>query len=175
MDLDFEKKAAPATVASVSGYDVLPTIQAPGLEELQGQAVALLQKFQALPLENTVTSANNALAAIKGATANLDKLAGPGGSLDKTLKNAEKLTAQMSADKDIGLILHNFRDTSAQLRTGQNLTEATDTVKRQPWRLIWPSAKKYDRTNQIEQPAASRPAQRHKSVIFESLTGTIIS
>ncbi len=176
VDLDFQRGAAPATVASVGGYDVLPTIQAAGLEELQGQAVALLQKFQALPLENTVTSANDALVAIKGATANLDKLTGPGGPLDKTLKNAEKLTAQLSGDKDIGLVLHNFRETSAQLNTtvaelsvqfkkvGQNLTEATDTVKRQPWRLIWPSTKKYDRPGQIE-PPAPRPAQARRKTL----------
>ena len=99
--------------------------------------------------------ANGALIAVKDAAANLDKLTGSGSPLDKTLQNSEKLTAELSGSKDIGATLHNLRVTSEQLKTivgelgaqfstvGQNLTQATDTLKHQPWRLIWPSTKKY--------------------------------
>jgi hypothetical protein len=84
--------------------------------------------------------------------------------LNKTLKNAEKVTAELSGNKDIGGTLHNLKETSAQLKTtiaelsvqfknvGQNLTEASDTVKRQPWRLIWPSTKKYNGQSDIAPP-----------------------
>jgi hypothetical protein len=73
----------------------------------------------------------------------------------------------LSGNKDIGSTLHNLKETSAQLSTtvadvsaqfkkvGQNLTEASDTVKRQPWRLIWPSTKKYDDQGHTA-PAQSR-------------------
>jgi paraquat-inducible protein B len=147
VDLDFQKDAAPATVASLGSYQVLPTIPAAGLDELQEKVGALLDKFKALPVEKTVNNANDALAVLKDAVANLDKLTGPDGSLNKTLKNAEKVTAELSGNKDIGGTLHNLKETSALLNTtvadlsvqfkkvGQNLTEASDTVKRQPWRL----------------------------------------
>ena len=155
VELDFQKSAPPAAVASVGGYDVLPTIPSPGLDELEVKAGALLDKFKALPVKKTVDDANGALIAVKDAAANLDRLTGSGSPLDKTLRNSEKLTAELSGNKDIGTTLYNLRVTSEQLKSivdelgaqfstvGQNLTQATDTLKHQPWRLIWPSTKKY--------------------------------
>ena len=136
VELDFQKDAPPATIASIGGYDVLPTVPASGLDELQEKAGALLDKFKALPIEKTVDNANEALAGVKGAAANLDKLTGARSPLDKTLKNAEKVTEELKA-------------------TGANLTEATDTVKHQPWRLVWPSTKKYDEASTTPQPRAT--------------------
>jgi paraquat-inducible protein B len=176
VDLDFQKDAPPATVASLGSYEVLPTIPAAGLDELQEKVGALLDKFKALPVENTVSNANDALSAVKDAAANLDKLTGPDSSLNKTLKNAEKVTAELSGNKDIGGTLHNLKETSAHLNTtvadlsvqfkkvGQNLTEASDTVKRQPWRLIWPSTKKYDSESRIAPPQPRpTPSPRKRS------------
>lgn len=85
-------------------------------------------------------------------------LTATGSDLSKTLANAEKFTANLSANKDIEASLRNFRrateNMDRQLSTlgGQfsdvatNLEQASDTVKHQPWRLIWPSTKKYDTT-----------------------------
>ena len=134
---------------------MLPTIPSPGLDELEVKAGALLDKFNALPLEKTVDDANGALVAVKDAATNLDKLTGSGSPLDKTLGNSEKLTAELSGNKDICATLHNLRVTSEQLKSiagelgaqfltvGQNLNQATDTLKHQLWRQIWPSTKKY--------------------------------
>lgn len=86
---------------------------------------------------------------------NVKTLTGPESSLAKTLRNAEEFTGRLSNNKDIDATLKNFRDASAKLnRTvddlrpqfssiGKNLEQASDTVKHQPWRLIWPSTKKY--------------------------------
>jgi paraquat-inducible protein B len=173
VDLDFQKDAQPASVATQGNYEVLPTIPAAGLDELEGKVEALLEKFKALPLEKTVSTANDALAAVKDAVANLEKLTGPEGSLSKTLNNAEKVTAELSGNKDIGGTLHSLKETSAQLNTtvaelsgqfkkiGENLTEASDTVKRQPWRLVWPSTKKYSGEGEIAPvPVRPKPASR---------------
>ena len=85
----------------------------------------------------------------------LAELTGPEGSLAKSFKNAEKFTADLTADDNAAKTLRNFRkasDTLDQTLTqlgqqfgniGNNLEQATDTVKRQPWRLIWPTTKKY--------------------------------
>ena len=173
VDLDFQKDGPPATVINLGGYQVLPTIPAAGLDELQEKVGALLDKFKALPVEKTVSNANDALAGLKEAVTNLQKLTSPDSSLDKALKNAEKVTAELSGNKDIGSTLHNLKETSAQLNTtvadlsaqfkkvGQNLTEASDTVKRQPWRLIWPSTKKYDDQGHTA-PVQSRPTSSRR-------------
>jgi paraquat-inducible protein B len=162
VDLEFQKDASPASVARVGSYTVLPTVAAAGLDELQEKVGALLDKFKALPLEKTISNANDALAAVK-------ELTGPDSSLIKTLKNAENITGQLSANKDLGGTLRNLRETSAQLNgavatlsvqfknIGQNLTEASDTVKRQPWRLIWPSTKQYNPENSTAS-SQSRPS-----------------
>jgi paraquat-inducible protein B len=170
VDLDFQKDAALATVTHVEGYDVLPTTASSGIEDLQEKVGALLEKFKALPIEKTVENANETLAAAKSAVSNVDKLTGPGSSLEKTLKNADKITTELAGSKDIGATLHNLRTTSTELNTtvkdlsvqfkkvGQNLAEASDTVKRQPWRLIWPSTKKYDEDSGGARPEPSQKA-----------------
>jgi ABC-type transporter Mla subunit MlaD len=85
----------------------------------------------------------------------LAELTGPEGSLSKTFKNAEKFTGDLANNKDVTSTLRNFREASETLdRTltqvgqqfssiGSNLEQASDTVKKQPWRLIWPTTKKY--------------------------------
>jgi len=172
VDLDFQKDAPSAEVMHLEGYDVLPTMDASGLEDLQEKVGAVLEKFKALPIEKTVENANEALAAAKSAAANVEKLTGPGGSLEKTLKNTEKITAELSGSKDISATLRNLRGTSEKLngtisdlgsqfsQVGKNLSEASDTVKRQPWRLIWPSTKKYE-----DEGRAAPPQPRLKAPV----------
>ncbi len=144
VELDFQKDAPPAAIASISGYDVLPTVPASGLDELQEKVGALLEKFKALPVEQTVADANDALVAVKGAAGNLDKLSG-----------------ELAGNKDIGATLRNLRLTSEQLKTvGENLTEATDTVKHQPWRLIWPSTKSYEESQSPRPRPTPTPSPR---------------
>ncbi len=89
------------------------------------------------------------------ALGNFAAVTATGGDLTKTLANSEKFTAKLSANKDLEITLRNFRQVSETLdkkmdRLGNmfsevaaNLAQASDTVKRQPWRLIWPSTKKY--------------------------------
>ena len=86
----------------------------------------------------------------------LAEMTGPESALAHTLANTEKFTASLTNNRDVEVTLRNFRTASESLnRTvtnlgtqfstiGDNLQQATDTVKHQPWRLIWPSTKKYD-------------------------------
>ena len=100
------------------------------------------------------------------------EITGPGSDLSKTLANAQKFTANLSNNKDIDITLRNFRRTSENLDRqigllgmrfsvmASNLEQASDTVKHEPWRLIWPSTKKYATT-----PAATpRPSGKTKAV-----------
>ncbi len=75
--------------------------------------------------------------------------------LAKTLANAEKFTKQLAGNGDVPAALRNIRSASERLngaiaevradfsRIADNLSQATDTLKKQPWRLIWPGTKKY--------------------------------
>ena len=86
---------------------------------------------------------------------NLDAITRPDGSLANAIENAERFTARLVNNRDIEVMLRNFRHSSETLdRTvgvlgdqfsvvGTNLEQASDTLKRQPWRLIWPATKKY--------------------------------
>jgi hypothetical protein len=44
-------------VATLGSYQVLPTVPAAGLDELQEKVAAMLDKFKALPVEKTVNNA----------------------------------------------------------------------------------------------------------------------
>ena len=105
----------------------------------------------------------------------LAQITGPGSDLAKTLANTEKFTAKLSSNKDIELTLRNFRNASENLdrQLGQlgrkfsniatNLEQASDTVKSQPWRLIWPSTKKYEadgRASPPPKPLKARAARK---------------
>jgi ABC-type transporter Mla subunit MlaD len=115
----------------------------------------------------TLTSDNGKL----GQSLNhLAELTGPGGALSKTFQNAEKFTGDLANNDDVAITLRNFRTASQNLdRTltqvgqqfstiGGNLEQATDTVKRQPWRLIWPTTKKYPE----EKAATPGPKEKTK-------------
>jgi paraquat-inducible protein B len=169
VELDFQKDAPPAVITSSGEYAVLPTVPAAGLDELQEKAGSLLDKFNLLPIQSIGENANAALASVKEASAHLDQLTGPDSSLEKTLVNTQKLTAELSGNKDVSVTLHNLRETSAELNAtmielsaqfkevAANLSQATDTVKHQPWRLIWPTTKKYP-TDGAATPASTAKA-----------------
>jgi ABC-type transporter Mla subunit MlaD len=122
------------------------------LDEFTGPQGSLRHAFKNI---EQLTSENGKL----GKTLdNLNTLTGPESALTRTLQNAEKFTASLVNNRDIEVTLKNFRQTSETLdRTvdelgeqfkvvGFNLEQGSDTLKRQPWRLIWPTTKKYPAT-----------------------------
>ncbi len=115
----------------------------------------------------------------------LDALTGPEGSLAKAIENAERFTARLVNNRDVEVTLRHFRQTSEKLdRTvdtvgerftamGTNLEQASDTLKRQPWRLIWPTTKKYPGDNvAATQPGATPiPAARQHNTAAKPIPG----
>ena len=101
----------------------------------------------------------------------LAELTGPESSLARTLQNSEKFTASLTNNRDIEVTLRNFRQASEGLNrtisevgtrftsVGENLEQAADTVKREPWRLIWPVSKKYN------EPAATPMPVRRATLV----------
>ncbi len=92
-----------------------------------------------------------------------DKLRDDHGPLMTTLNNLEKTTSQLNKDNQVEKLLGGLQDVSKRADTvarqanallasvtpslqqsATNFQQMTDTLKRQPWRLILPTTKKYD-------------------------------
>ncbi len=105
---------------------------------------------------------NMALAQMRTVAENLTTMTASDSPLQLALKNVEsmsgnlnKISTDLTANDNINVTLQNFRDSSEKLEsmmndlgpdlkaTGDNVRALTDTVKRQPWRLVWPSTKQY--------------------------------
>jgi hypothetical protein len=93
---------------------------------------------------------NQALSQFKIFGEHLVDLTAPDGSLTHSLNNIERISDQLSQNDSIAVSLRNFRESSEKLKStmrdlepvGRNIAEFSDTIKSQPWRLIWPSTKK---------------------------------
>ncbi len=104
---------------------------------------------------------NQALTQFKTFGEHLVDLTAPEGSLTTSLKNIEQISQDLAANHNLEVTLQNFRDSSEKLKAtmrdlgpaGHNIAEFSETVKTQPWRLIWPSTKKS--TAASPPPAAS--------------------
>jgi phospholipid/cholesterol/gamma-HCH transport system substrate-binding protein len=107
---------------------------------------------------------NLALGEFKTFGEHLVDLSAPDGALSQSLNNIEKISTELTANNNIGVSLQNFRDSSERLKAtmndlgpaGRNIKDFSETVKTQPWRLIWPSTKKYP---EEQQQTASAPRQ----------------
>lgn len=101
----------------------------------------------------------------------IETLVGPDGHLQSALTNVDQITSNLSKNKDIDLTLRNFRQASEQLKgtmnqlspqldaAGHNIEQFSDTVKREPWRLIWKTTKKYPE-DRVNAPAGEEPVRR---------------
>jgi ABC-type transporter Mla subunit MlaD len=126
------------------------------LKELQSTA----QNLSRITEESS--QLNMAIAQFRTFAENLTNLTATDSSISVALKNVEKIStdlskisADLTSNDNIQVTLANFRHYSEQLKsaigdlgpdlaaTGANVKDLTHTVKTQPWRLVWPSTKKY--------------------------------
>ena len=167
------------------------------LKELQTTAQNLAK------ITDDQSQLNMALAQMRTFAENLTSMTAADSSLQLALKNVEtisgnlnKITTEVSANDNIAVTLQNFRDSSEKLKstidglapdlreTTANVKDLTATVKRQPWRLVWPSTKKYPddeqngrsadtitvrKTTKAQRGApAPAPTPRRRGVIYTS-------
>jgi phospholipid/cholesterol/gamma-HCH transport system substrate-binding protein len=98
---------------------------------------------------------NLALTQFKTLGEHLNQLTGPESALSSSLINLKQITGDLTKNDNITVTLQNFRTSSEKLKltltslgpslqtSAENVKDATATLKSQPWRLIWPSTKKY--------------------------------
>ncbi len=98
---------------------------------------------------------NLALTQFRTLGENLNQLTGPNSPLSSSLGNLQRVTEDLTRNDNIEVTLKNFRASSEKLKstldsvgpsleeTGRNVKDATATLRSEPWRLVWPSTKKY--------------------------------
>lgn len=120
---------------------------------------------------------NLALTQFRTLGENLNQLTGPNSSLSSSLSNLQRVTDDLTKNDNIEVTLQNFRASSEKLKstlnsvgpsleeTGRNVKDATATLRSEPWRLVWPSTKKYpsDIAPTAPQPGAARTAKKTRA------------
>ena len=124
---------------------------------------------------NRLTDENSeltlALGEFKTFGTHLVDITAPDSALSLSLTNIQKISTSLSENNNIEVTLQNLRASSEKLKitvtdlgpVGQNLKEFSETVKTQPWRLIWPSTKKYPQEQQQTAAAGQQPITVRKS------------
>src|SRR5438067_7165155 len=104
---------------------------------------------------NNLTDKNSeltlALSQFKTFGEHMSGLTAPDSALSHSLTNIEKISTSLTENDNIEVTLRNLRSSSEKLKVattelepaGTNLKQFSETIKTQPWRLIWPSTKKY--------------------------------
>ena len=120
---------------------------------------------------------NMALGQMRTFAENLTSMTARDSSLSIALKNVEKISTDISSSDNITITLQNFRESSDKLKgvmndlselgpdlkeSSANVKEATATLKTQPWRLIWPSTKKYPEDEQAAPTPARKPVKTQR-------------
>src|SRR5437764_6524195 len=93
---------------------------------------------------------NQALSQIKLFGEHIADMTAPDIQLSHSLNNVEKISNSLTENNNIEITLQNLRTSSEKLKitvndlgpTGQNIREFSETIKSQPWRLIYPTTKK---------------------------------
>src|SRR6476469_6854712 len=94
---------------------------------------------------------NLALTQFKTFGEHLSSLTAPDSALSQSLANIEKISTSLTENDNIKVTLQNLRSSSEKLKVattelqpaGENIKQFSETIKTQPWRLIWPSTKNY--------------------------------
>jgi ABC-type transporter Mla subunit MlaD len=115
------------------------------MKDLQNTA----QNLNKLTDENS--ELNLALTQFKTFGEHLSGLTAPDSALSNSLTNIEKISTSLTENDNIKVTLQNLRSSSEKLKSattelqpaGENIKQFSETIKTQPWRLIWPSTKKY--------------------------------
>ena len=127
------------------------------LKDLQQSA----QNINRLTDENSELTL--ALGQFKTFGQHLVDLTAPESALSHSLANIEKISTSLTDNDNIQVTLQNLRSSSEKLKVattelqpaGENIKQFSETIKTQPWRLIWPTTKKYAEASPSPAPAVA--------------------
>ena len=116
---------------------------------------------------NRLTDENSeltlALGQFKTFGQHLVDLTAPDSALSNSLANIQKISTSLTENDNIQVTLQNLRSSSEKLKVatselqpaGENIKQFSETIKTQPWRLIWPTTKKYAEASPSPAPAVA--------------------
>jgi ABC-type transporter Mla subunit MlaD len=129
---------------------------------------------------NRLTDENSeltlALGQFKTFGQHLSDLTAPDSALSHSLTNIEKISTSLTENDNIEVTLRNLRNSSEKLKVattelepaGENIKQFSDTIKTQPWRLIWPTTKKYPEASPTPAVAGQRTITVRKTARAKS-------
>src|SRR2546430_464899 len=123
---------------------------------------------------------NQALSQIKLFGEHIADMTAPDSALSHSLNNIEKISTSLTENNNIEITLQNLRTSSDKLKvtindlgpTGQNIKEFSETIKSQPWRLIWPATKKSTEKSSTPAPSEATITVRKSAKPKPSATPT---
>lgn len=152
--IDFYPDAEPAEIGQFLNYQTVPTIDT-GLGQLQQKVSAILGMIADLPLDQTVASANAALASLDETLDGVSALLEQDGTrelpaeLNRTMEDLRATLQGLSPDSEV------YRSLNSSLlrlnRTLGNLETVTNTLATQPNAAILPSRAPSDPEPEVKQ------------------------
>jgi ABC-type transporter Mla subunit MlaD len=137
------------------------------IKPLAAEATSTMKDLQQTAQNiNRLTDENSeltlALSQFKTFGQHLVDLTAPDSALSHSLANIEKISTSLTDNDNIEVTLRNLRNSSEKLKVattelgpaGENIKQFSETIKTQPWRLIWPTTKKYPEASPT--PAVAR-------------------
>lgn len=143
ISIDFYPEAGDATLGTFLEYTTIPTIET-GLAQLEKKVNAILDTINSLPLNDTVTGANSAIAALNENLSSLQLILENQNTqqlpaqLDKTLQELRDVISALSPNSDAYQSLNS--SLLSLNRTMGNLESLTRTLSGQPNAVLLPSS-----------------------------------
>jgi paraquat-inducible protein B len=142
VNIDYFPNAEEASMGDFFGYTTLPSIET-GLGQIEQKLTAVLDKINALPLEDTVASANTTIMTLNSTLASLHTLLEKQSvqqlpeQLDKTLQELRNTLQGLSPDSEA---YQSLNSSLLRLnRTMGNMESLTRTLSAQPNAALLPS------------------------------------
>ena len=142
INIDYYDEIETAKVGEFDNYPTIPSLET-GLGQLEQKVTSILDKLNALPLDTTVTEANNAIATLNSTLENLNNLVMADGT--------QGLTAQLDQTlKELSSVLEGFSSGSGAYqsinssllrlnRTLGNMESLSRTLTEKPNAVVFPS------------------------------------
>jgi paraquat-inducible protein B len=142
ISINYFKDVEPASVGELLDYTFIPSIET-GLGQIEQKLNAVLDKINKLPLEDTLSEANTAIASLNAALASLNLVLESESTqelpeqLDKTLQDLQGTLKGFSPDSEV---YQSIQSSLLRLnRTLGNMESLTRTLSGQPNAAILPS------------------------------------
>lgn len=154
VSIDFYEGTTEASMGSFMEWDTIPTIET-GLGQLEQKLTAVLDKVNALPLEDTVSGANTAISTLNETLASLHTILESQNTqqlpeqLDATLRELRDTLKGLSPNSEV---YQSINSSLLRLnRTIGNLESFTNTLSGQPNAAVMPSNPKPDPIPEVKQ------------------------